>query len=79
MIVRPKKKAAEDFIKAAPDAGVPAGEEKDRKKIQISLTISPELLKAVDEKARKSGLSRAALINLAIHQMISSGVNLPGL
>ena len=78
MIVRPKKKAAEDFIKAAPDAGVPPASEKDRKKIQISLTISPELLKAVDEKARKSGVSRAALINLAIHQAISSGVNLPG-
>ena len=78
MIVRPKKKAAEDFIKAAPDAGVPTDTEKERKKVQISLTISPELLKAVDERARKSGLSRAALINLAIHQAISSGVNLPG-
>ena len=78
MIVRPKKKAAEDFIKSAPDAGVPTETEKDRKKIQISLTISPELLKAVDEKARKSGISRAALINLAIHQAISSGVNLSG-
>ena len=78
MIVRPKKKAAEDFIQAAPDAEGSAPSEKNRKKVQISLTISPDLLKAVDEKARKSGLSRAALINLAIHQAISSGVNLPG-
>ena len=35
-------------------------------KRQISLTIAPDLLRRVDELARRTGQGRAAVINLAI-------------
>ncbi|MDA8381759.1 MAG: ribbon-helix-helix domain-containing protein [Betaproteobacteria bacterium] len=65
-------KAADDFMAKAPDAerrGVRKGS-----KQQISLTISPELLKRVDELAKELGQSRAAIINLAIYRAVEHGL-----
>ncbi len=72
---------AEAFIAGAPDAPTiaatqPAGSyekgiAKGHKR-QISHTISPELLRRVDETAARSGQGRAAIINLAIFRFLES-------
>ena len=48
------------------------------KKIQITLTIAQPLLERVDELAGKLSLSRAAVINLAIHQGMEHGISVDG-
>jgi predicted DNA-binding protein len=55
----------------APDAraSATAGIAKGNKR-QISLTIAPELLRKVDEVAKRTGQARAAVINLAIFRAI---------
>jgi hypothetical protein len=67
--------AVQDFVSKAPDA-VPSGPKGVRKghKLQITHTISPELLQRVDVAAAKTGQSRAAYINLAIYQALPSGI-----
>jgi hypothetical protein len=67
-ITQRPRKTIDQFIESAPDGGSAAVSFKARKgkKIQISLTISEDLLKEVDAKAQKLGVSRAAWINLAI-------------
>ena len=72
---------AEAFIAGAPDAPTTAvasptgsyekGIAKGHKR-QISHTISPELLRRVDETAARSGQGRAAIINLAIFRFLES-------
>lgn len=72
------------FIQGAPDAkpsagstaappvyekGIPKGNKR-----QISLTISPELLRKVDETARRTGLTRAAIINMAIFRALEGEI-----
>ncbi len=77
---KPQKKSADEFIQAAPDAQ--PVEEKDSyekgikkgNKRQISLTISPELLKRVDEVAQRTGQARAAVINLAIYKALEGDI-----
>jgi hypothetical protein len=72
-IVQPKVKSdkkADKFISGAPDAhphvaGIPKG-----KKRQISLTIKPELLMAIDEISRETGQTRAGLIGMAIYRLV---------
>ncbi|MDR0378377.1 MAG: ribbon-helix-helix domain-containing protein [Candidatus Accumulibacter sp.] len=68
--------AAEDaFIQGAPDAtavyekGVAKGNKR-----QITLTISPELLRKVDEVASRSGQARAAIINMAIFSALEGNI-----
>ena len=78
-IRKPKKENLEDkYISAAPDAQSQDKREARKKlkgnKVQISLTIAPEILRKVDEMAAELGLSRAALINLAIYQGIENGI-----
>lgn len=78
-ITKPKAKPslstnADAFISGAPDAvsqskGVVKGN-----KVQISLTIAPELLDKVDQLAMETGQSRAAVINLAIYKLIQTGM-----
>lgn len=84
--VKPDEKTVEAFIEGAPDAGSakvggvadtkkPAVYEKGvakGNKRQISLTISPELLRRVDEAAKRSGQGRAAIINFAIFRALES-------
>ena len=76
-ITRPKPQPApadaEAFISAAPDAPTRKGVRKGHK-VQISLTIAPQLLERVDALAAEIGQSRAALINLAIHRAVEHGL-----
>ncbi len=83
-ITRPKHRSPEAFISAAPDAVVAEEPAVPRpkphfvrkgKKIQITLTIAQPLLERVDELATRLSLSRAAVINLAIHQGIERGIS----
>lgn len=74
---------ADAFINAAPDGAVsPAVTKPNRKrtmkgkKEQISLTISIELVDKLDAMATKVGQTRAALINMAIYQLINRGMTL---
>jgi len=74
--------AAEAFISGAPDAAsaTPQAPRRVRKgrKVQISLTIAEPLLDRVDELAREIGQSRAAVINLAVMQMLQKGLHIGG-
>lgn len=75
--------AAEAFIQGAPDAKPVSGAEpistyekgiaKGNKR-QISLTISPELLRKVDEVAQRTGQARAAVINMAIFRALEGDI-----
>ena len=74
---RPKKPATmEAFIEGAPDAQKPRGVRKGNR-LQISLTIAPELLAEVDAFAAQIGQSRAGIINMGIALVL--GKELKGL
>lgn len=91
---KPTPADIEAFISGAPDASVstttaapadPHPEQisapkrvKKGKKVQITLTITEAMLERVDERAGQIGQSRAAWINLAIAQMLESGLKLEG-
>jgi len=72
--------AASAFISGAPDAAAapPTSPRRVRKgrKVQITLTITEPLLERVDELAGQLGQSRAAVINLAVVQMLERGLRL---
>ncbi len=74
--------AADAFISGAPDAAAIAPEAPRRvrkgRKVQITLTIAEPLLDRVDELAGQIGQSRAAVINLAVMQMLQSGLRIEG-
>ena len=74
--------AADAFISGAPDAAAitPKAPRRVRKgrKVQITLTITEPLLDRVDELASQIGQSRAAVINLAVMQMLQSGLRIEG-
>eukprot|EP01133_Synstelium_polycarpum_P003974 gene3974-4600_t len=86
-ITKPNRKTAvvtaDEFIAGAPDAAIVAkpGPKYVRKgkKLQVTLTITPELLGRVDELAAKLGQSRAAVINMAVYRMVEHGVTIDGL
>ena len=74
--------AAEDaFIQGAPDAKTEAaptavyekGIAKGNKR-QITLTIAPELLRKVDEVAKRTGQALAAVINMAIFRALEGDI-----
>lgn len=72
--------AADAFISGAPDV-VAATQEAPRRvrkgrKVQITLTIAEPMLDRVDELAGQIGQSRAAVINLAVMQMLQSGLRI---
>lgn len=73
-IIRPATRGKpldpEQFISGAPDATKARGVRKGNR-LQISLTIAPELLTQVDAMASKMGQSRAAVINMAIYRTVS--------
>lgn len=63
--------AARAFIDRAPDASAPNASAPARKnKLQIAITISPDLLASVDALATRKGLSRAATISLACAELV---------
>jgi hypothetical protein len=73
--------AAQDaFVAGAPDSGPsapPATYEKGvpkGNKRQITLTIAPELLRRVDEVAKRSGQARAAVINMAVYRALEGDI-----
>jgi metal-responsive CopG/Arc/MetJ family transcriptional regulator len=43
-------------------------------KRQISLTITPELLRKVDEVAERTGQGRAGIINMAIYRALEGDI-----
>ncbi|MDD2811161.1 CopG family transcriptional regulator [Rhodoferax sp.] len=74
--------AAQDaFIQGAPDAKIETeakavyekGIQKGNKR-QITLTIAPELLRKVDEAAKRTGQARAAVINMAIFRALEGDI-----
>lgn len=87
MAIQRKPKATaptpEAFIAGAPDAGKPEkstagavyekGVPKGNKR-QITLTIAPELLRKVDEVAKRTGQARAAVINMAIFRALEGDI-----
>jgi gamma-glutamyl:cysteine ligase YbdK (ATP-grasp superfamily) len=71
--VKPTARTIETFISGAPDA--PRRVRKGRK-VQITLTITEPLLLRIDELATQIGQSRAAVINLAVLQMLQTGLRI---
>ena len=72
--------SADKFIAGAPDSyaeassssydkGIPKGNKR-----QISLTIAPDLLRRVDEVAKRTGQGRAGIINMAIYQALEGNI-----
>ena len=72
--------SADKFIAGAPDARAEAGSTPYNKGIpkgnkrQISLTIAPELLRRVDEAAKRTGQGRAGIINMAIYRALEGDI-----
>jgi len=70
-----EKSVDEDaFIQGAPDArtyekGIPKGNKR-----QITLTIAPDLLRKVDEVAKRTGQARAAIINMAVFNALEGNI-----
>lgn len=72
--------AAQAFVTGAPDAGSGStsnapyekGLPKGHKR-QISITIAPELLRQVDERAEQMGTGRSAFIAMAIYRALQAG------
>lgn len=67
--------AADAFVTGAPDAGKTKPLSYDKglpkgHKRQISLTIAPDLLRRVDERAESMGTGRAAFISMAIFKAL---------
>lgn len=75
----PSELEQEKFINSAPDGvevkkkGVMKG-----KKQQITFTIDPEVLEKLDARSATEGVSRAALINIAIRQLLNKGATVGG-
>lgn len=83
MSIQRKPKAtetkADKFIAGAPDASVVVAESYNKgirkgNKRQISLTIAPELLRKVDEAAKRTGQGRASIINMAIYRALEGDI-----
>ncbi|AMW35753.1 CopG family transcriptional regulator [Haematospirillum jordaniae] len=66
------------FISGAPDADQGPRRVRKGRKVQITLTITEPLLARVDELAGHLGQSRAAVINLAVMQMLQTGLRIDG-
>ena len=71
------------FVAGAPDAGKVAADDQGGtyekgvakgNKRQISLTIAPDLLRKVDEVAKRSGQARAAVINMALYRALEGDI-----
>lgn len=70
---KPSLQVADEFINRAPDASAAnqaASPAPRKNKVQIALTIHPDLLAAIDALAQKKGLSRAGAISLACAELV---------
>lgn len=83
MSIQPKPKlankaaAADAFVGGAPDAAATPeqgayekGIQKGNKR-QVSITIAPELLRQLDERADAMGTGRSAFISMAIYKALN--------
>jgi hypothetical protein len=73
-ITKPKAKTIDAFIAGAPDADTKAKGVQKGNKLQISLTIDPELLNQIDELAAELRLSRAGFINKALYRAVKKQI-----
>jgi len=62
------------FIQAAPDARAPAKRRPAAASTQITIMLADDVLKALDELARKTGHSRAGLIKVGISRVLRDGL-----
>lgn len=72
------------FVGGAPDARQESADEAQAgtyekgiakgNKRQISLTIAPDLLRKVDEVAKRTGQARAAVINMALYRALEGDI-----
>lgn len=68
------------FIKGAPDAkaapatvpAATAGSAAKSKRVQVTVTLTPELLEQVDDASAKMGLTRAATISTALYEYLQN-------
>jgi hypothetical protein len=65
----------EKFINNAPD-GKKTARFRRGNKVQITLTIDETILDQIDSMAKRMGLSRAALVSIALGQVLESGVKI---
>ncbi|MDT3239586.1 hypothetical protein QNL30_02740 [Pseudomonas amygdali pv. morsprunorum] len=70
-------KAVDAFINSAPDSGKSTGLTAGRRR-QISHALMQHKLDALDAMSAKLGISRAALINIGIDQVLNRGVSVGG-
>lgn len=87
MSIKPKPKTdkAAAFIAGAPDAGIASPKLASKSEVyekgiakgnkrQITLTIAPDLLRRVDEVAKRTGQARAAVINMAVYRALEGDI-----
>lgn len=80
-IIRRRDKEDQERVEAFTE-GAPDGKKHEKKqmrkgvvmgnKAQISLTITPDLLDRVDDKAQELGMARAAFITMALNQALKA-------
>lgn len=68
----PKIDTVEEFIAGAPDGKGPARFRRGNK-VQITLTLDENLLDQADLMAKGMGVSRSALISVALAKVFNSG------
>ena len=74
MALQKRPAAAEkSCISAAPD-GAPAAASDDSGKQQISMKVDRHLLAKADALAKKSGITRSALVALALAKVLENGI-----
>lgn len=70
----------EAFIKGAPDAkampvsgtSMTSSPATKSKRVQVTVTLTPELLEQVDDASAKMGLTRAATISTALYEYLQN-------
>jgi hypothetical protein len=77
IIKKPSKIEEEDFINKAPDGQKPARYKRGNK-VQITMTIDEAVLDQADGIAKELGLSRSALMSVALSQIAKFGLKLGG-
>lgn len=65
----PSAQTAEEFINRAPDA-IKTASPARKNRVQIAITIHPDLLATIDALAKRKGLSRAGAISLACAELV---------
>jgi hypothetical protein len=68
-ITKPKPKPAGPSVLAKERRGVMRGNRE-----QITVTLPPETLNRLEGLARGAGMTRAAVLNLAIHRLLEHGL-----